>query len=91
MIEKLEEMKNELQEFQTKYQKVFDSMMHERVTDPDSLLTEPITTNVTIAVQSIYIARIAMAGAIRDYKNAQEPKKITKKKLKTKINQKIYK
>ena len=88
MIEKLEEVTKELQDLQDKYQDVFDTLMKERVTDPDSLLTDPITTNVTIALQSLYVARVAMAGAIRDYKNAQEPKKITKKKLKTKINQK---
>ena len=74
MLEKLEALVKDLQKLQDTYDSTFNELMKGRVADPESIVTEPITTNVTIALQSIYVARVAMSGAIRDYKIAQETK-----------------
>lgn len=73
-IKEIEELRDKLVALQDEYQETFDALMKERLTEPDSLLTEPITTNFTIALQSIYVARVALAGSIRDYKKEQETK-----------------
>ena len=69
MQDRCERLLKRLEEEQAQLDDIFNLLMKDHVTGDDPV-AEPITSNAAIALQSVYVAKVALGAVVRDMKSA---------------------